>query len=546
MDDAVRLAVAGPVGSLLPAADQGPFPVSRAVSGWLSAVVRHGSAERIDLFSPKQGFQLGEQIWRQLGIDTTGKTVTIRPLANLGRVLAQRSVQALHVPWGLPWAGTIATALGQTPWPFVRVTANVYGIPQSLDLVGSACYLQALGPGDGIVAASPAVSDWLQAVGCGTSGRPAIKVLGPAVDTERLLPGDRAAARGLLGLAQNAFVLVSGECFQPVSPSMLFPLLLACRELAAQGADVRLVQVVPRAAGDGSLRALVRSLGLEQRVSFVSAQGRANTTLALYYQAADVCVPSLPMPGEMPDPLVLEACACGCALAGIGASLREQLPAGLPGTTLPEYAAVPGLAEGSDDGWVDPGYVRELADRVTVDAAALRGELEGLWRHPEQRAARGADARRYAVDALGWRHHIAAYEEWWSDLASRDLPLRRTPSPRMQHPSLRALGSMALTGQDVVRARQAPGTLTELWRAAPLGEDRDGRGLRQVQRLWDTIGAHPQGITVDELWSLAGSEVPVTRVLVWLLRAGRMAIVGRAEAAGSVPPRTADGAWGER
>jgi D-inositol-3-phosphate glycosyltransferase len=141
----------------------------------------------------------------------------------------------------------------------------------------------------------------------GTSpGRVAVIPCG--VDTELFRPGDRADARGRLGLSEGPVLLYVGR-IAPIKG--LHTLLDAVARLAAMRSGVRLLVVGGDADDpvDGHERALrerIDALGLDRAVRFVGAQPQER--LRDFYVAADALV--LPSYYESFGMVALEAMAC--------------------------------------------------------------------------------------------------------------------------------------------------------------------------------------------------------------------------------------------
>ena len=163
------------------------------------------------------------------------------------------------------------------------------------------------------------------------------------VDTDLFVPGDRAAARGRLGLDEQPALLWVGR----VAPIKgLDTLLDAVARLRASGRPVRLLIV----GGDAdeamsehevSLRRRIARLDLTSLVCFVGPQPQS--VLPLYYAAADVTV--LPSYYESFGMVALEAMACGSpVIASRVGGLVTTVRDGVTGFLIPE-ADVEALAE---------------------------------------------------------------------------------------------------------------------------------------------------------------------------------------------------------
>jgi glycosyltransferase involved in cell wall biosynthesis len=137
----------------------------------------------------------------------------------------------------------------------------------------------------------------------------------PLATGEGFVPGDRAAARGALGLPALGPILLHVGAEEP--RKNVGTLLAAMQRLRSHHPDLLLVRV-------GGMRSRTRRqiarLGLERHVRYRS--GVSDADLVRHYQAADAFVfPSVYEGFGLP---VLEALACGCpVVAGDAASVPE-------------------------------------------------------------------------------------------------------------------------------------------------------------------------------------------------------------------------------
>ncbi|SDG01896.1 D-inositol-3-phosphate glycosyltransferase [Klenkia brasiliensis] len=235
-------------------------------------------------------------------------------------------------------------------------------------------------------------------------------VVPPGVDLERFAPGDRAAARRAVGVADDALVLLFVGRIQPLkAPDVL--LHAAARLLADEpGLRARLqVLVVGAPSGSGlaeprQLQELAVSLGIADVVRFVPPQAPA--ALAEHYRAADVAV--VPSHNESFGLVALEAQACGTPVvaAAVG-GLPTAVDDGVSGVLVDGHdpadyaAAIRKVVEQRD--LLAAGARRHAArfswDRTTeslVDAyAAAIGEMRAVVRPPRERVR--AAVRAFSV-----------------------------------------------------------------------------------------------------------------------------------------------------
>jgi D-inositol-3-phosphate glycosyltransferase len=207
--------------------------------------------------------------------------------------------------------------------------------------------------------------------------RERIEIVPPGVDHRVFVPGDRDAARRTLGLEHDRILLFVGR-IQPLKGAGL-----AVRALAEFGDARTMLVVVGGPSGpEGEaeldrLHTLVAELNLADRVRFVPAQ--PHDELAVYYQAADVCL--VPSRTESFGLVALEAAACATPVvaADVGGlrSLVEDGRTGflVEGRSAHDYAAPVALLLG--DGELAGELGRNAATRAAgytwnIMAARLR------------------------------------------------------------------------------------------------------------------------------------------------------------------------------
>lgn len=157
-----------------------------------------------------------------------------------------------------------------------------------------------------------------------------VSVAHPGVDLATFVPGDRRAARRLLGLSDDAPVLLFVGRIQPLkAPDIL--LRAAARMRAADPdrfADL-VIAVVGGPSGTGlaephQLTALARRLGIAAQTRFVKPQCQPN--LAEWYRAADLTV--VPSYNESFGLVAIESQACGtpvvaARVGGLATAVRD-------------------------------------------------------------------------------------------------------------------------------------------------------------------------------------------------------------------------------
>src|SRR6266508_4813082 len=213
-----------------------------------------------------------------------------------------------------------------------------------------------------------------------------VEVVPPGVDHHVFAPGDRAEARRPLRLDPGARVLLYVGRIQPLKGADL-----TVRCLAELDPDVTLLVVGGPSGTEGEaevlgLRRLVSDLGLESRVRFVPPQ--THERLAVYYQAADVCL--VPSRTESFGLVALEAAACGTPVVA---------------------AEVGGLGSVVEDGRT--GFLVE--GRAATDYAA---RVDVLLSHPEFAREMGANALARSSRYM-WSIAAARLRRLYGDLATR-------------------------------------------------------------------------------------------------------------------------------
>lgn len=205
-----------------------------------------------------------------------------------------------------------------------------------------------------------------------------IDVVSRGVDRAIFSPGEQAAARQRLGLADNErMILFVGSLLLSKGAAVLIE---ACRTLLNRGLRIR-CHLVGNGCDEPRLRSLVARSGLDRQFAF---QGTIpQTNLCDWYRASDLV--ALPSYSE-----------------GVPNVLREAMACGRPFVAT-RVGGIPEIAHPSFSRLVEPGKAEELADAIaellaqplTVDQELVRRSCPS-W---EESAERLAECLDRAVEA---------------------------------------------------------------------------------------------------------------------------------------------------
>lgn len=201
-----------------------------------------------------------------------------------------------------------------------------------------------------------------------------VDVIHPGVDLQTFTPGDRAAARQRLGLAQDEFIVAFVGRIQPLkAPDVV---VRAIAQLHRDRPDLKVRAVIcggPSGSGldrPSALIDLAVELGVTPNTTFLSPTSRAQ--LADLYRAADVTM--VPSHSESFGLVAVESQACGTPVvaAGVG-GLRTAVADSVSGQLIEghdprAYAAV--LLRLADN----PDLLAELRSGSVMHASAFGWE----------------------------------------------------------------------------------------------------------------------------------------------------------------------------
>ncbi|HRN61943.1 MAG TPA: glycosyltransferase family 4 protein [Luteimonas sp.] len=240
-------------------------------------------------------------------------------MAQHGRRLARERHDLLLASWAYPDAVGTARLARRLGLPYVvKVHGSDLNVQANYRLRRSQI-AAALRGARAVVAVSDALAGKVRELGVDPRR---VHLIYNGVDSERFRPGDRAAARGALGLPNDApIVLYVGNLKQAKG---CLDLLEAFPQVLARHPRALLAFV-----GDGPAAAALmrraRELGIDDQVQLAGA--RPHEQLAQWMQAASLL--SLPSHNEGVPNVVLEAMACGLPVVatrvgGIPEVLPEQ------------------------------------------------------------------------------------------------------------------------------------------------------------------------------------------------------------------------------
>jgi glycosyltransferase involved in cell wall biosynthesis len=232
-------------------------------------------------------------------------------------------------------------------------------------------------PPDHVVACAEYIASTIRSVLAQSGTHVPVSAIPNAIDLERFAPGSRDAARRVVGLATNRFVILMMANLAPHKGQVTA--IRALHELTRRGIEAECwLAGEDRSGGreyETSLRALSNELGVQSRVRFLGFRQDGPDLL----RSADLL--ALPSTHEGLPLTVLEAQAAGIpVLASVIPGNLEVIKDGITGFTLPaeDWCA---FADRAQQLASDP----ELRRRI-VDAALTAVRSRHGWPNFQQRA----------------------------------------------------------------------------------------------------------------------------------------------------------------
>jgi len=244
-----------------------------------------------------------------------------------------------------------------------------------------------------------AVSGFTRRMAIETGAPEPVRVIPPAVDTERFSPGDRRDARRRLGLPLDRPLILSVG--RLVLRKGFLDTVAAMQGLAGRGA---LLAIVGEGPDEGEIVRFIDALGVGDRVRLF---GSVDPERLLHcYRAADLFA----LPAYERDEVQGRDCE------GFGIVFLEAAACGLP--------CVAASAGGVPDAVVD-GVTGVLVP--PNDVPALGGALEAMIGDRERARALGAAGRKRAVEEFTLDRMIERFEEAFTEAGEMPILRRRRP-----------------------------------------------------------------------------------------------------------------------
>jgi D-inositol-3-phosphate glycosyltransferase len=402
-----------------------------AVDDFTRALIRHGDHHRYELYCHARQ---RAQLEAELGADAARLTLhDRRELAGSGSLAftAWHDAQFdVHAPFAL-------RARAPIPWP-VTVLHHTLSYKELLHDVILRLLLAGPRPYDALVCTSSAAEVALRKLVAHVSesfnaehgthlafpGRYARIPLG--VDTDRLRPRDRSAARRRFGVDDDAFMLLWVGRLSALDKADLLPLVQAFADLSRDnaGRKLRLLCAGSDRPGDrfGALiTQFAEHLGVGGEVTVLTDDAIIAPWKDELYAAADVFVSPVDNVQESFGLTPIEAMACGVPqIVADWSGYRDTVVDAQTGFLVPTAWADCQDDLSSAAPFTDSAYDHlALSQSVAVDMSTLRRQVQRLIDQPRLREAMATASRRRAEEHYSWPVVIRSYEALWSDLSEQ-------------------------------------------------------------------------------------------------------------------------------
>jgi glycosyltransferase involved in cell wall biosynthesis len=314
---------------------------------------------------------------------------------------------------------------------------------------------------------------------------PTITVIPGAVDTERLRPTDRAAARACLGLPRSGTIVSTLDSLASDDIGQLESVFRAFDAVRDVTPDVRLLIGNAAVGVRTAIEELARDCGIVDRLAFLDEPLTASVK-PLVCAASDLVLSWQRSLEHVDGRPVLEAMSCSVpVIASDWGANRDLVEHGETGFLVPTHWDAAAAAESAATiSLTQKGTTeRYLASRTLIDVDDLASSLRALVGDRDLRARMGAAARRRAVERHACPVVARAYDDLWNDQLSRASASRDTaPTFALRLDRVFEQFAPALASPTLVAATAATDVV---WRRSPLATLPDELPPSVVERILD-------------------------------------------------------------
>ncbi|HLN02237.1 MAG TPA: glycosyltransferase family 4 protein [Bryobacteraceae bacterium] len=270
------------------------------------------------------------------------------------------------------------------------------------------------------------------------------------VNTDALVPREKAPLRKKLGLPKDAIVLLYLGYVSAMKADLI-PLLSILRNLVADNSKASVLLVIAGTGRELSFKALIdrsRALGVQKNV--VIRRGITDENKTLLLAAADIFVSPSDSIQESFGLTPIEAMSCGVPqIVSDWDGYRDTVVDGETGFLVPTiWADCKAEYEGTGDvlGW-EFDHI-SLGQSIAMDPGAMRDRLHELIRNPELRALMSRQSRMRAVEHFGYKAVAGQYDALFAELMAiaNTIPCPATPRRFDQPAYFRIYGHYATRG----------------------------------------------------------------------------------------------------